>query len=78
MKLYGWKRAAISGLMLCALFLPVWAQGSEPDRDKGKHHHEVPEGGSGPVYVIVSGAAILGSLLLVRRQRSSKHLQNES
>ena len=71
MKSFGWKRAALSGLMLCAISLPLWAQGPEPDKHKKKC--PVPEGGSGLAYVIVSGAAILGSLLLVRR-----HLQSEN
>ena len=76
MKSFGWKRAAISSLMLCAVSLPAWAQGSEPDWHKKKY--QAPEGGSSVAYVIASGAVILGSLLLVRRQLSSKRLQREN
>jgi hypothetical protein len=65
MKLKWWTRVATFVLLLSLFSLPAWA----------KRHHpvpvRVPEGGSASFYVILSGLATFGGLLLAHRQGSS-------
>ena len=62
-------------LLLLALSLPLWAA-NKPDKPK-KHDHDpgvaVPEGGAPLAYVFVSGAAIIG--VLVVRKRLSRSVR---
>ena len=55
-------------LVLLTLSLPLWA--NHPDKHK-KHDHDpavaVPEGGETMAYLLVSGAAIAGVLVLRKR-----------
>lgn len=80
-----WKRAASVGLLLAAFSLPVWGQ--NPEKAKVCNHDDdgddpktkcpkdpVPEGGPLYVYVVLSGLAISGGMLLVYRRRSSRAL----
>jgi hypothetical protein len=60
-------------LLLLALSVPLWAA-SHPDKNK-KHDHDprpvaVPEGGEPIAYMLVSGLAIAG-VLVVRKRFSS-------
>jgi hypothetical protein len=74
------KRALKIGTVLFALSLPVWANSPDAYRDKDKHrrHENVPEGGNAIAYTIVSSAAILGGLLLARKQRTTKTVSTTS
>jgi hypothetical protein len=59
-------------LLLLALSLPLWA--AKPDKDK-KHDHDrppvaVPEGGDPVAYMLASGLAIAG-FLVIRKRLSS-------
>lgn len=65
-------------LVLFALSLPIWASNPGWDPDKHKKKTAVPEGGNWPTYTIVSGAALLGGLLLARKQRATGTVQNKS
>lgn len=62
-------------VILFALSLPIWAN---PSWEKGKHKKNtaVPEGGNWATYTIVSGAALLGGLLLARKQRTNGTIAN--
>jgi hypothetical protein len=55
-------------LLVLALSLPLWA--NKPDKPK-KHDNDppvaVPEGGAPLAYVLVSGAAIIGVLVVRKR-----------
>lgn len=70
------KKSLKVGLLLFALSLPVWAHSPDWNNDKHKKKHPVavPEGGDEAAYTLISGAAILGGLLLVRKQRAAKTL----
>jgi len=73
------KRAVKIGTVLFALSLPMWANSPDNwDRDKHKKHTAVPEGGNWAAYTVVSGAAILGGLLLARKQRTNKTVSVKS
>ena len=56
-------------LLVLALSLPLWAA-NKPDKH-GKHDHDpgvvVPEGGAPLAYVLISGAAIVGVLVVRKR-----------
>jgi hypothetical protein len=56
-------------LLLLTLSLPLWAA-NKPDKPN-KHDHDpavaVPEGGAPLAYVLVSGAAIIGVLVVRKR-----------
>ena len=63
-------------LLLLTLSLPLWAA-NHPDKDK-KHDNDpppvaVPEGGKPIAYMLVSGGAIVGVLVL--RKRLSRSVQ---
>jgi hypothetical protein len=62
--------------VLFALSLPMWANNPGRGEDKHKKRTEVPEGGNWPAYTIVSGGALLGGLLLARRQRATGTIAN--
>jgi hypothetical protein len=73
------KKTLKVGLLLFGLCLPVWANSPDWNDDRHKKQPEaVPEGGNCAAYTIVPGAAILGSLLLVRKQRATKTLVAEA
>jgi hypothetical protein len=73
------KRALKIGTVLFALSLPVWANSPDWYKDKDKHRRQaVPEGGNAIAYTIVSSAAILGGLLLARKQRTTKTVSTKS
>jgi hypothetical protein len=56
-------------LLVLALSLPLWAA-NKPDKPR-KHDHDpgvvVPEGGAPLAYVLISGAAIVGVLVVRKR-----------
>lgn len=56
-------------LLVLALSLPLWAA-NKPDKP-GKHDQDpgvvVPEGGAPLAYVLISGAAIVGVLVVRKR-----------
>jgi hypothetical protein len=60
-------------LLLLALSLPLWAA-NHPDQHGHKKHDPppvaVPEGGKPTAYLLVSGAAIAGVLMLRKRSLS--------
>jgi hypothetical protein len=59
-------------LLLLTLSLPLWAA-NHPDKHK-KHDHDppvaVPEGGEPIAYLLLSGATIVGVLMLRKRSLS--------
>jgi len=61
-------KAIKATLLVLALSLPLWA--NKPDKPK-KHDNDlpvaVPEGGAPLAYVLVSGAAIIGVLVVRKR-----------
>jgi len=64
-------------LLLLTLSLPLWAA-NKPDKP-GKHDHDpqpvaVPEGGGTITYLLASGAAVIGVLVVrkVRRRGTAK------
>jgi len=76
MKLNWWKQAVSSVLMLFVISLPAWAQGA--DKTCHKNHDSlkncrkvVPEGGASYLYVILSGLAISGGILLRSKRGKS-------
>jgi hypothetical protein len=71
-----WKRAASVGLLLSAISLPVWVQAKPKVCDPGdkKCKNPVPEGGPLYTYVILSGLAIGGGMLLVYKRNSNRGL----
>lgn len=80
-----WKRAASVGLLLSAFSLPVWGQNPAEDKDRDKkcdHDRDdpkkckdpMPEGGPLYLYVVLSGLAISGGILLVYKRRSNRGL----
>jgi len=61
--------------VLVALSLPMWAEPSggryNPPPPPPPHRNTaVPEGGNWPAYMIVSGAALLGGLMLARKRET--------
>jgi fumarate reductase subunit D len=59
-------------LLLVTLSLPLWAA-NHPDKHKKPDHDPavaVPEGGKAIAYLLVSGAAIAGVVVLRRRSLS--------
>jgi hypothetical protein len=63
-------KALKATLLLLALSLPLWA--NQPDKHRKHDKHDpppvtVPEGGEPIAYVFVSGAAIVGVLVLRKR-----------
>lgn len=64
--------------VLFALSLPMWANDPGWGDDRHRKHTGVPEGGNWPAYTIVSGAALLGGLLLARRQRATGTIANKN
>ena len=75
MKLNWWKRALSSVLMLFVISLPAWAvkdkDCEDHDGDEPKKCKKVPEGGASYLYVILSGLAISGGILLRRKRGTS-------
>jgi hypothetical protein len=74
-----WKRAASFGLLLSTISLPVWGQSPKKkvcdnDSDDPKKCKQVPEGGPLYAYVVLSGLAISGGMLLVYKRRSKRVL----
>ena len=64
------RKALLLGFALLLLSSSLLADGG-PDKKKKK---PVPDGGTTVAYTLVSGAAILGSVWVVRRQRAAKQL----
>jgi hypothetical protein len=81
------KNTLMVAAVLVALCLPTWAKPGKgwynpppPPPPPPPHHSNtaVPEGGNWPAYTIVSGAALLGGLLLARKQRETETLADRS
>jgi hypothetical protein len=75
------KKTFMVAAVLFSLSLPMWAGSPyyfDKDKDKKKKQSAVPEGGNWPAYVIVSGAALLGGLILARKQRETGTLAGRS
>jgi hypothetical protein len=69
------KNTLMLAAVLVALSLPTWAEPSggryiPPPPPKPKPSTAVPEGGNWPAYTIVSGAALLGGLMLARKRET--------
>ncbi|MGA9977109.1 MAG: hypothetical protein WBQ08_00535 [Candidatus Sulfotelmatobacter sp.] len=64
------KNTLMVAAVLFALSLPMWAGSPDWDKDKHKRQEAVPEGGNWPAYTIVSGAALLGGLMLARKRQT--------
>ena len=62
------KRTVKVALVLLTLSLPIWANSPAEQKKRAA----VPEGGNGAAYTVVSGVAVLGALLLTRKQRATK------
>ena len=60
-------KALKATLLLLALSLPLWANQPDAGRKHDPPPVAVPEGGAPIAYVFVSGAAIVGVLLLRKR-----------
>jgi hypothetical protein len=60
-------KALKATLLLLALSLPLWANQPEKHRKPNPQPVAVPEGGAPIAYVFVSGAAIVGVLVLRKR-----------
>jgi hypothetical protein len=75
MKPNWWKRAASSVLVLFVISLPAWAQAPDKkcskDGDSLKKCLPVPEGGASYLYVVLSGLAISGGILLRSKRGKS-------
>jgi hypothetical protein len=64
--------------VLVALSLPLWAEPRggwyrpppPPPPPPPYRHTAVPEGGNWPAYMMVSGAALLGGLMLARKREA--------
>ena len=71
-----WKRAASVGLLLSVISFPVWVQAKPKVCHPGdkKCKDPVPEGGASYTYVILSGLAIGGGMLLVYKRNSNRGL----
>jgi hypothetical protein len=66
-------------LLLLTLSLPLWAANHPDEHRHKKHDHDpppvaVPEGGGTITYLLASGAAIAG-VLVVRKRRVSRSVQ---
>jgi hypothetical protein len=78
------KNTLMLGAVLFALSLPIWASEprggwyTPPPPPKPQPRTAVPEGGNWPAYTIVSGAALLGGLLLARKQRETRAIADRS
>ncbi|MFZ0955743.1 MAG: hypothetical protein WAN60_05335 [Candidatus Sulfotelmatobacter sp.] len=68
------KNTLMLAAVLFALSLPTWAEPSggryTPPPPKPKPSTAVPEGGNWPAYTIVSGAVLLGGLMLARKREA--------
>ena len=65
------KSALKAALVLVALSASMWA--IEPGPSNNKHKTApVPEGGNAAAYVVVSGVAILGGIVLAGKKRAAK------
>ena len=60
-------KALKATLLLLALSLPLWANHPDKHRKHDPQPVAVPEGGAPIAYVFVSGAAIVGVLVLRKR-----------
>ena len=60
-------KALKATLLLLALSLPLWANHPDKHRKHDPQPVAVPEGGAPIAYVLVSGAAIVGVLVLRKR-----------
>jgi hypothetical protein len=73
------KNTLMLAAVLFVLSLPTWAEPGggwynpppPPPPPPRRPSTAVPEGGNWPAYTIVSGAALLGGLLLARKQRET-------
>jgi hypothetical protein len=79
------KNTLMLAAVLFALSLPTWAEPGggwyhppPPPPPPPQRRTAVPEGGNWPAYTIVSGAALLGGLLLARKQRETRTVANRS
>jgi hypothetical protein len=78
------KNTLMLAAVLFALSLPIWASApsggwyNPPPPPPPQRRTAVPEGGNWPAYTIVSGAALLGGLLLARKQRETGTVADRS
>ena len=79
------KNTLMLAAVLFALSLPIWASAPSggwynppPPPPPPQRRTAVPEGGNWPAYTIVSGAALLGGLLLARKQRETGTVADRS
>ena len=77
------KNTLMLAAVLVGLSLPTWASEPRgwyppPPPPTTKPHTAVPEGGNWPAYTIVSGAVLLGGLLLARKQRETGTVADRS